>query len=125
MAASASASYPSMLFVFADGNSRLAAVDGLEIAVAGNDNGCVLIVKNGFTSFEIPSKDLLSMEFSSEVASVDTISALIEGSVTAYSLDGTVAGKFDSVTEAMSSLSPAVYIIVTGQGKAIKLNLKK
>lgn len=107
-----------LAFLSDNGSESSIEARSLSLSVSGDN----LMVSNGKESLQLKLQSLVKMYFTGDVSGVELISVnLSEGEVSAYALDGRLAGKFDSTSKALSELSPGIYIIKTSDNKSVKI----
>lgn len=116
-------SYKSLEITKVDNSTAVVAADGLTLTIDGNM--VVLANANGEIT-RMRADEISGMQFTDEVASrVHMVSATTDGPVEAYTVEGTFAGEFNSLNDALASLSAGTYIINYGKGNAIKIFVGK
>lgn len=122
MSLSSYAAYPSMEFVTTDGASHVIGASGLVITTDGENLSATNTDKDALT---LPLASVVSMEFSDKEASVAVITAATGGEVTAYGIDGVEMGKFKSMQDAVSLLSPGIYLFKDDASQTVKIKVEK
>ncbi len=121
VAAASLTAAPSMTFRTSAGESRSISAQGLVMTF---DEG-VLTASAGAETLQIPTADLVSMEFTEDApSSVEGMAADPDGSLDAWRSDGTHAGRFTDLPAAFSSLPAGVYILTDAKGNSMKITLK-
>lgn len=122
-----------MPMAYADGFETLVfkSVSGETYSVETRD--LEIYYKDGELTFnnderKIPVASLVSMEFS-EIPATDTAVEKIfteaNGPATIFSIDGIIAGKFASVSEAYRTLKPGLYVVRFSNGETYKIKVEK
>lgn len=107
-----------LAFLSSDGNVSSIEAKSLTLSVSGDN----LVAANGEETLDLKLQSLVKMYFTGDEAGVELISVnLSDGTVSAYALDGKFAGKFESMSKALSELRAGIYIIKMSDNKSVKI----
>ena len=124
MSLAASAEYSYLVFTTDSGEKHSMSVEGLEIAVSG-DNLVVTNTNAGEETLTLALGTLASMEFSNESAGVGDAALEVSAPFAICNLEGIELGQFDSLSQAKSTLAPGVYLMTKTNGETVKILIGK
>lgn len=107
-----------MAFLTEDGATTTMAAASLSMKVSGQ----TLIAANDTQNLEFELSKLVKMYFTTGTDGVELLPVEISsGAVSAYTLDGTSAGTYDSAAAAMTELPSGIYILRTRDNNTLKI----
>lgn len=98
--------FPWLTFKMTDSSELSVAADGLTISCAD----CVLLLNSDKVNQSLPLNQIQSMRFTSEHVSLHEISSAMTCPAEYYTVQGTAAGRFESIDQARAALPSGVYI---------------
>ena len=116
------AEYKNMIFRTVDGSVYSIGTESLVINYA---DGLISAVNAADERLDLPTAQLVSMQFSDDESSIAGIDFARCGQFTVYDLKGEEIGRFSSLSQAGESLPRGLYLIKTNEGQTIKALIGK
>lgn len=119
----AAAAGSTLQLAFMTGDGNVTAIDATSLSMTVSEDH--LLVSNSTGSMSLNLSDLVKMYFTDSASGMELMPVNMTATeVCAYTTDGRFAGKFDSVTKAMSSLPAGIYILKTTDNQTLKIAVR-